>query len=86
MFPNAFLGVEDYTERVRWPRAGIAVKCALRWRGSIRLSARLRAQVPEEQLLTIRYEDLVTRTREILGDMSDYLGPAGRQERPPRRR
>lgn len=74
VFPNAFLGVEDDTERVRWPRAGVAVKCALRWRGSIRLSARLRAQIPEDQLLTIRYEDLVTRTREILGDVSDYIG------------
>jgi hypothetical protein len=74
VFPNAFLGVEDVTERVRWPRAGVAVKCALRWRGSIRLSARLRAQTPEDQLLTIRYEDLVTHTREILGDISDYLG------------
>lgn len=74
VFPNAFLGVEDVTERVRWPRAGVAVKCALRWRGSIRLSARLRAQIPEDQLLTVRYEDLVTRTREILGDISDYLG------------
>lgn len=73
VFPNAFLGVEDDTERVRWPRAGVAVKCALRWRGSIRLSARLRAQIPEDQLLTIRYEDLVTRTRDILGDLSDYL-------------
>jgi hypothetical protein len=30
--------------------------------------------VPEEQLLTIRYEDLVTRTREVLGDISGYLG------------
>jgi hypothetical protein len=74
VFPNAFLGVEDVTERVRWPKAGVAVKCALRWRGSIRLSARLRAQTPEDQLLTIRYEDLVTRTRDVLGDVSDYLG------------
>ena len=74
VFPNAFLGVEDVTERDRWPRAGVAVKCALRWRGSIRLSARLRAQTPDDQLLTIRYEDLVTRTRDILGDISDYLG------------
>jgi Sulfotransferase family len=74
VFPNAFLGVEDTTERMRWPRAGVAVKSALRWRGSIRLSAKLRAQIPEEQLLTVRYEDLVTRTRESLGEISDYLG------------
>jgi hypothetical protein len=74
VFPNPFLGVESETERLRWPRAGVAVKCALRWRGSIRLSARLRAQVPEEQLMTVRYEDLVSRPREILGDLSEYLG------------
>lgn len=74
VFPNPFLGVEDATERMRWPRAGVAVKCALRWRGSIRLSARLRAQTPDDQLLTIRYEELVSRPREIVSAMSDYLG------------
>jgi hypothetical protein len=74
VFPNPFLGVEDVTERVRWPLAGVAVKCALRWRGSIRLSAKLRAQTPEDQLLTVRYEDLVTRPRDIISNMSDYLG------------
>jgi hypothetical protein len=73
VFPNPFFGVEDATERARWPRAGVAVKCALRWRGSIRLSAKLRAQTPEDQLLTVRYEDLVTRPREIIGEVSEYL-------------
>jgi hypothetical protein len=73
VFPNAFLGVEDETERARWPRAGVAVKCALRWRGSIRLSARLRSQVPDDQLLTVRYEDLVTRPREVISTLSGYL-------------
>jgi Sulfotransferase family len=74
VFPNPFFGVEDVTERVRWPEAGVAVKCALRWRGSIRLSARLRAQTPEEQLLTVRYEELVARPREVVSALSDYLG------------
>ena len=74
VFPNPFFGVEDATERMRWPRAGVAVKCALRWRGSIRLSARLRARTPDDQLLTIRYEELVARPREIVSAMSDYLG------------
>lgn len=73
VFPNPFLGVEDETERVRWPRAGVAVKCALRWRGSIRLSARLRSRLPSEQLLTIRYEDLVRRPREVINALSGYL-------------
>ncbi|MEV5749396.1 sulfotransferase [Actinoallomurus sp. NPDC052308] len=74
VFPNPFFGVEDVTERARWPQAGVAVKCALRWRGAIRLSARLRAQTPEEQLLTIRYEELVARPREVVSALSDYLG------------
>jgi hypothetical protein len=74
VFPNPFFGVEDETERVRWPKAGPAVKCALRWRGSVRLSARLRAQTPDDQLLTLRYEDLVDRPRKIAAELSAYLG------------
>lgn len=73
VFPNPFLGVEDHTDRNRWPRAAAAVKCALRWRGSVRLSARLRLQVPEEQLFTVRYEDLVARPRRVAAEMSRYL-------------
>ncbi|MFI0353704.1 sulfotransferase family protein [Actinomadura sp. 9N407] len=74
VFPNPFLGVEEVMERARWPRAAAAVKCALRWRGSVRLSARLRAQTPEEQLLTVRYEDLVRRPGAIADEVSGYLG------------
>jgi hypothetical protein len=74
VFPNPFLGVEDATERARWPTAAAAVKCALRWRGSVRLSARLRAQTPEEQLYTVRYEDLVAAPGEVLESVSGYLG------------
>lgn len=73
VFPNPFLGVEDHTDRNRWARAAPAVKCALRWRGSVRLSARLRRQTPAEQLFTVRYEDLVARPQRIAGDMSAYL-------------
>lgn len=74
VFPNPFLGVEDPVDRLRWPKAGLSVKCALRWRGSVRLSARLRAQTPEEQLLTVRYEDLISRPRKVASDVSAYLG------------
>jgi len=73
VFPNPFLGVEDITERTRWPTAAIAVRCALRWRGCIRISARLRAQTPEEQLYTIRYEDLVVEPRDTLAGLSEFL-------------
>ena len=73
VFPNPFFGVEDHTDRNRWPRAAAAVKCALRWRGSVRLSARLRQQVPEEQLLTVRFEDLAARPRAVAAGLSEYL-------------
>ncbi|MFB4310022.1 sulfotransferase [Actinomadura sp. GTD37] len=73
VFPNPFLGVEDHTDRNRWPRAATAVKCALRWRGSVRLSARLRQQVPEEQLLTVRYEELVARPRDVAARLARHL-------------
>ncbi|TDB84567.1 sulfotransferase, partial [Actinomadura sp. 7K534] len=73
VFPNPFLGVEDHTERNRWPRAAAAVKCALRWRGSVRLSARLRRQVPEDQLFTVRYEEMVARPRRVTAELAEYL-------------
>jgi hypothetical protein len=74
VFPNPFLGVEDETERHRWSDASVAVKCALRWRGAVRLSARLRAQTPAEQLFTVRYEELVTRPGRVAPDLSAFLG------------
>ncbi|GAA2452763.1 hypothetical protein GCM10010191_83990 [Actinomadura vinacea] len=74
VFPNPFLGVEEVVERTRWPRAAAAVKCALRWRGSVRLSAKLRAQTPEEQLMTVRFEDLVRRPGQVSDEVSEYLG------------
>jgi hypothetical protein len=74
VFPNPFFGVEEDVERARWPRAAAAVKCALRWRGSVRLSARLRAQTPDEQLMTVRYEDLVRKPGKVADGVSHYLG------------
>jgi hypothetical protein len=74
VFPNPFLGVEDATERSRWPKASRTVKCALRWRGSVRLSAKLHAQAPADQLLTIRYEDMVTRPADAAAQLSAFVG------------
>lgn len=73
VFPNPFFGVEDGEERAHWPEAGPTVKCALRWRGSVRLSARLRAGTPAEQLLTLRFEDMCARPAATLEKVSDYL-------------
>ncbi|MFC5187488.1 sulfotransferase [Actinomadura harenae] len=74
VFPNPFLGVEEEGERRRWPTAALAVKCALRWRGSVRLSARLRAQTPEDQLHTVRFEDLAADPRRAAKAVSEFLG------------
>ncbi len=45
-FPNPFYGVEDESDRLMWPSLSPAGKCALRWRGAIRLAARLRRRCP----------------------------------------
>ncbi len=39
----------------------------------MRLSAKLRQQVPEEQLLTVRYEELVARPRNVAAYLAEYL-------------
>ncbi|MEO3788089.1 sulfotransferase [Actinocorallia sp. B10E7] len=73
VFPHPFLGVDEPAWRARWPEAAPAIKCALRWRGAVRLSARLRAQVPAEQLLTLRYEDLLADPEAGADLLSGYL-------------
>ena len=57
-FPNPFYGVEDETDRLQWPSLSDAGKCAMRWRGAIRIAARLRRALPGDQLKTLRYEDM----------------------------
>jgi hypothetical protein len=57
-FPNPFYGVEDETDRLAWPSLSDAGKCAMRWRGAIRIAARLRRALPGDQLKTLRYEDM----------------------------
>ncbi|MFD1930543.1 MULTISPECIES: sulfotransferase [Nonomuraea] len=72
-FPNAFLGVNRDEHRERWKSMPTAGKCALRWRSAIRLSAALRKELPAEQLLTLRYEDLVQSTGESVASLSSFL-------------
>ena len=57
-FPNPFYGVEDEADRLAWPGLSVAGKSAMRWRGAVRLAARLRMALPEGQLKTLRYEDM----------------------------
>jgi len=73
-FPNPFLGVENETDRAGWTELSLAGKCAMRWRSAVRVSARLRATLSEQQLTTIRYEELVTKPDNAAGLVSEFVG------------
>ncbi|GII87520.1 hypothetical protein Ssi03_55100 [Sphaerisporangium siamense] len=72
-FPNPFLGVNAGEHRDKWSRMDPAGKCALRWRSAVRLSAALRQEMPREQLLTVRYEDMAASPAETLASVSAFL-------------
>lgn len=73
-FPNPFYGVEDEYDRKTWSGLSGAAKCALRWRGAVRLAARLRQALPADQLKTLRYEDMIRNPREAAGTLTDFTG------------
>jgi hypothetical protein len=75
-FPNPFFGIETEDDRELWPRLSPAARCALRWRWSVRLAARLHHSLPAGQLKTIRYEDLLSRPGEIVAELSRFAGTA----------
>jgi hypothetical protein len=73
-FPNPFYGVEDETDRLTWGGLSPAGKCAMRWRGAIRLAARLRKNLPEGQLKTLRYEHMVRNPGSAASILTDFTG------------
>ena len=73
-FPNPFFGIESEADREVWPRLSPAGRCALRWRWSVRLAARLHHSLPAGQLKTIRYEDLMSRPDDALAGLSRFTG------------
>lgn len=73
-FPNPFFGVHSESDRAAWRELTLAGKCALRWRGAVRHSARLRVELPREQLMTVRYEQLVAEPVEVIRDVAAFLG------------
>jgi len=73
-FPNPFYGVEDESDRLTWPSLSDAGKCALRWRGAIRLAARLRRWLPDEQLKTLRYEDMARNPGATAATLTEFTG------------
>ncbi len=80
-FPNPFLGVETEPDRALWARLGTAGRCAMRWRGSVRAMARLRAAMSADQLTTLRYENIVSQPVATAGAISGFVGTAVSQGR-----
>lgn len=89
-FPNPFYGVEDEADRLAWPSLSTAGKCALRWRGAIRIAARLRRALPDDQLKTLRYEDMTRDPGGTAAVLTGFTGstiaapvtPSARRPRP----
>jgi hypothetical protein len=73
-FPNPFYGVEDESDRLTWPSLSPAGQCALRWRGAIRLAARLRKSLTPDQLKTLRYEDMARDPGAAAAALTEFIG------------
>jgi Sulfotransferase family len=71
---HPLLGVDTAPDRGRWAESSVAGKCAMRWRGTIRLMARLRTRLSAEQLVTLRYEEMVARPAAAATAVSDFTG------------
>lgn len=73
-FPNPFFGIESEEDRDIWPGLSAAARCALRWRWSVRLAARLHQSLPAGRLKTIRYEELLSRPDDAVAELSRFTG------------
>ena len=71
---HPLLGVETPQDQAAWQEASPAGKCAMRWRGTVRLAARLRGQMSAEQLITLRYEDMIKRPQAAVAAVSSFVG------------
>ncbi len=82
-FPHPLLGLEKEADRAAWPGLSMTAKCAMRWRGSVRQMARLRARLAAEQLVTFRYEDVIRQPADAAAAISDFLAAPVRILEPP---
>jgi hypothetical protein len=73
-FPNPFFGIEAETDLAAWPGLSPAGKCAMRWRGTIRMMARLRSRLAAEQLTTLRYEQVIRQPDATAAAISEFVG------------
>ena len=75
-FPNPFFGIESEQDLAIWPELTAAGKCAMRWRGSVRAMARLRAAMSAEQLTTLRYESVLRHPAATAAGIAKFVGDA----------
>jgi hypothetical protein len=68
------LGLETQADRAEWPSLSVAGKCAMRWRGTVRLMARLRNALSAEQLITLRYEEMIRQPVTAASAVSAFTG------------
>jgi hypothetical protein len=68
------LGLETEADRAGWPTLSMAGKCAMRWRGTVRLMARLRNALSAEQLITLRYEEMIRQPVTAARAVSAFTG------------
>jgi hypothetical protein len=68
------IGVETQADRAEWPGLSVAGKCAMRWRGSVRVMARLRNALTPEQLITLRYEEMIRQPVAAARAVSSFIG------------
>lgn len=73
-FPNPFFGVDDEADRDGWSSLSPAAKCALRWRWAVRLAAQLHHALPDGQLKTVRYEDMIRKPADTATALSAFTG------------
>jgi len=71
---HPLLGVDAAPDRSLWADASMAGKCAMRWRGTIRLMARLRTKLSPQQLVTLRYEEMIRQPLTAARSLSDFAG------------
>ncbi|WP_017569767.1 sulfotransferase family protein [Nocardiopsis halotolerans] len=73
-FPNHFFGLEEESDLDTFTEGSTAAKCAMRWRGAVRMSAMLRRSIGAEQLLTLRYEDVHGGEVRAAGQLRKFTG------------
>ena len=71
---HPLLGVESEADRASWPVLSLPGKCAMRWRGTVRMMARLRGKLAPEQLITLRYEEMIRQPAAAASAVAAFAG------------